>query len=184
VAITYDSIERSGNVVTVKVTSDLADPYYHWYVEGSWVGMTRTGRITLTLEDGAQEFIVCQDTTSESYDPVANAPAGYPSRRTLVWTASADSDTDHYRVEQNKDAAGWEELGTVADDGRWEFRYVTGRLTDLSSYQFRIVPVDAAGNDGSATTFDAETIVRRPDAVDFDVTFNSPATTVTFSEAA
>lgn len=182
-AITYDNTVSVGNLVIWHVTSSLSDAYYHWYLEGSWLGVTRTGEFSLVVEDGEQAYIVCQDTTDPAYDPIANAPSGYPARRTLSWVASADSDIDYYRVEQNKDAGGWTSLGTVQDDGSWYYSFTTARLADLSSYQFRVVPVDEAGNDGTAITWSADTIVRRPDAVDFDVTFNSPATTVTFSEA-
>jgi len=183
VAITYDSVSSIGNLVIWQVTSSLSDPYYHWYLEGAWLGVTRVGQFSLVVEDGEQAWLVCQDTEDSGYDPIANAPEGYPARRTIGWVASADSDVDYYRVEQNKDGGGWTVLGSLKDDGSWFYTFVTARLVDLASYQFRVVPVDVAGNDGTPMTRDAEIIVRRPDAVAFTAALNSPATTVTWSEA-
>ena len=182
-AVTYDSIERTGSVVTIRVTSSLSDPYYHWYIEGAWVGMTRVGEISVSLRDGEQDFVVCQDTTDPDYDAVASAPAGYPARRTLAWIASTDADVAHYRVEESKNGGGWAELGTVRDDGSWMYTYVTGRLDDLATYQWRVWPVDRAGNDGSPVELESENIVRRPDAPAYAVSFSPGALTVTVSSA-
>ena len=183
-AITAYSTTRVGRMTVVTVTSDLAGTiYYHWYVDGSWVGSSSVAYWMFTLETSDQVEIVCQDTTDAEYDPVANAPAGWPATKTLFWVASADTDVDHYLVEQQKDAEGWVELGTIEDDGSWWYTLRTPRLTDLASYQWRITPYDRTGNAGTATTIGPETCVRRPDAPDFAVAYSGATERVTFSEA-
>lgn len=182
-AITWLASERTANIVTLRVSSSLSDPYYHWYLEGAWLGVTRVGEFSLVVDVGEQLFVQCLDTTDPAFDPVANAPEGYPARRTLVWTASADADIDYYRIEQSQDGGDWTELALVSDDGSWYYRYLTARLEDLATYQWRITPVDTAGNDGTAIARPAEKVIRRPDAVAFAITFNAGATTVTFAEA-
>ena len=90
----------------------------------------------------------------------------------------------YYRVEQKLGAGDWETLRIVPQVAdQWAYSLLTDRLDDLSSYTWRVIPVDAAGNDGTAITIGAELIVRTPDAPDFTATFDSGTTKVTFDEA-
>ena len=183
-AITSYTATRFRDRVTVTVTSDLSGTiYYHWYVDGAYTGRTEIPSKSFYLPSGDQARIVCNDTTDDDYDAIANAPEDWPARRTLYWTRPDDSDVDKYMVEQQKDGGAWSVLGYVTDDGSWSYSYLTPRLDDLSDYTWRITPIDTAGNEGTAITIGAERIVRRPDAPDFNVTFNAGALTVTFSEA-
>ena len=61
---------------------------------------------------------------------------------------------------------------------------LTPRLDDLSTYTWRVIPVNTAGNDGTALTIGPELIVRTPDAPNIEIVFDSGTTRVTFSEAA
>ena len=111
--------------------------------------------------------------------------SGYPARKTLWWVRSLATDVDHYRIDQQEDGGAWEMIGRVWPVlGQWSYRHTTDRLTDLATYSWRILPVDAAGNVcASPLEIGPEKAVRTPDAPDFDATFNAVGTTVTFSAA-
>ncbi len=185
-AITSYNAVRIGQITTVTVTSDLEGTiYYHWFVDGVHVGATTSPQYTLLVEAGGQVRIEAIDTNDAAYDWVANAPAGWPARKLLWWIRSLDSDVASYRVEQNRDAAGWTELVTIDhDEDQWSYQHLTDRLDDLIAYQWRVLPIDAAGNAGTPLSLGSETVVRTPDAPAFTITFDQGTTTVTFAAAA
>lgn len=176
---------RSGNTTRVTVTSDLTGAiYFHWYMDGAYLGFTTSPFRDFVLERNEMVRIEVLDTNDVNFDPVANAPGGYPARRTLVWTRSLDAGIYQYRVEQRKDGGAWVELGYVLDDpAKWLFRFLTPRLDDLALYEWRVVPMDLPGNDGTAVALQAEKVVRTPDAPRFTITLDD-TTEVLFEEAA
>lgn len=180
------AVTRLGNVTEVTVTTQLLEAVtYHWYLDGVYMGATTGPTFSFFVEDDEQAVIEVIDDPGNDFDPILQAPAHYPARYTLWWIRSLDSDVDHYRVEQNKDAGGWETLELVPhDDDRWDYWVLTGRLTDLSTYQWRVYPVDAAGNDGTVLTLQGGKCVRTPDAVNFTATFDDGTTKITFFAAA
>ena len=184
-AITGYSQVRSGNVTTVTATSDLTGTvYFNWYVDGAFVSVTTTPTMSFSLEPGEQVRIEALDTNDQDFDPVANAPAGWPARRTIWFVRSVDADVVKYRVEQRKGAGAYSNIGIVpqTDDG-WFFSLVSPRLDDLSTYDWKVIPIDRAGNDGTAVSIGPELVVRTPDAPRFSATFNPGATTVTLAAA-
>lgn len=184
-AITAYSQVRVGSTTTVTVTSDLTGViYYHWYVDGAYVGMTLLPTRTFQLEPGEQVRIEANDTNDVDYDPVANAPHGAPARRSLWFVRSVDDDVAEYNIEQQQDGGAFTQIATVPhDDQRWAYSVLTDRLDDLSDYGWRAIAVDDAGNEGSALTLGSETVVRTPDAPDFAISFDSGTSRVTFSSA-
>lgn len=185
--------------------------HFHWYIDGELVASTTSSRYSFYLPSGDQVRVDVLDTVDPDFDAVANAPAGYPARRELFWTRNTRSDPvlrttrlgpsgsiprlgdeseitpfvalSHYRLEQQKDGGGWTVLARVREKiGVWEHRYRTARLTDLSTYSWRIVPVDINGNDGTVLTIGPEKIVRTPDAPNFTVAFNDGTQKATFAE--
>lgn len=184
-AITAYSQVRSGNVTTVTVASSLTGTvYFNWYVDGAFVGTTTTPTMSFSLEPGDQVRIDVVDTNDQDLDPVANAPAGWPARRTVWWVRSIDADVVKYRVEQRKGAGAWSTIGVVQHDAlTWSYSLMSPRLDDLSTYEWRVIPIDAAGNDGTASSIGPELIVRTPDAPRFSATFNAGPTTVTLAAA-
>jgi len=79
-------------------------------------------------------------------------------------------------------AFAWETIGIVPhDDAQWVYSLLSPRLDDLADAEFRVVPVDKAGNDGTALALSSERVVRTPDGPDFTVTFDSGTTKVTFA---
>ena len=186
-AIASYSQSRVGDLTTITVVSDLlpAAVYYHWYVDGWYVGPSGGPAYSLHSQPGDQVRIVCQDTTDPDYDAAANTPAGWPARRTLWWVRATDLDLDYYRVEQKLGAGAFTTIGRVSPRPQdWSLSLLTPRLTDLGVYTWRITPVDKAGNEGTAITIGPETIVRTPEAPDFTVSFDPATTRVTFSAAA
>ena len=85
-------------------------------------------------------------------------------------------------MDQNKASGGWSEIGRVPhNDALWTYSLFSPRLDDLTGYEWRVVPVDQAGNDGTSTDFASETIVRTPDAPDFDMSYDEGTDKITFS---
>ena len=182
--VTAYNVTRLGNLSVVEVTSDLAGSiWFFWYLDGCYVARTTAPTYTFEIPTGDQARVECLDSNDAEFDPVANAPDAYPPRRSLWWVRSVEA-VDHYRLEQNADGAGWSIMARVwPRPGQWDFSYLTGRLTDLASYQWRVVPVDAAGNDGTPLELDAHTVVRTPDAPAFAIAFDEDTTEVTISAA-
>jgi len=180
------SQRREGNVTTVTVTTSLGGTvYYHWFLDGVWVGQTTTNYRSFGLAADEQARIECVPSHDAYFDWAAHSPATPAARVLLWWIRSSDTGVKQYKVEQQKDAGDWTTIATVAhQDDQWDYRLTTPRLDDLGSYAWRITPVDAAGNEGSATALDARTIVRTPDAPNFAIAFDDGTTKVTFSEAA
>lgn len=170
--------------MTVTVTSSLTGTvWYHWYLDGVWAGATLVGVRTFCLPAGTQARLAVLDTNDIDFDYNENNPEPYPARRILWWVRSLDTDVDHYRVEQRIDAGDWAAVATVPRDREaWSYQWTTDRLTDLSAYEWRVIPVDRAGNDGTAVATQAETIVRKPDGVTFTVALEETGA-VTVTEA-
>jgi len=186
-SITSETATRENNTTTVVVTSDLSAPvYFFWYVDGAYVGRTTVGRNGFALEQADQVRISVLDSNDPDFDAIANAPDGFPARRTLIWNRSIDTDTTYYRVEQQRAAEGYEQIGIVnADPNTWQYRYLSPRLDDLTSYDWKITPVDSLEVDGTPIAIGPELIVRNPDAVEFSVTIYTTGgggTQLTFAE--
>ena len=183
--ITAYAQTKSRSYTTVTVTSDLSGTvFYLWYKDGAFVARTSSPSYTFVLETGDQARIECVDTNDGDADPILLAPEGYPARRTIYWIRSVATDVDYYLVQQKKDAGDWTTVARIPhDDSLWSYSWMSGRLDDLATYQFQIIPVDLAGNQGTALELNAEKIVRTPNAPDFDISFDADTDKVTFSEA-
>jgi len=179
------TVTTVGDTTTVTVASTLTPPvYYFWYLDGQYLGMTEEATRAFNLLAGEQARIDVLDSTDEDFDPYANAPAAYPSRKTIFWIRSPATDVDYYRVEQQADGGEWETVETIpADPDAWSYSSLTERLDDLTTYAWRIIPVDVVGNDGTPLAFAAELIVRIPDAPAFAVTIDPDTSKITFAEA-
>jgi hypothetical protein len=105
---------------------------------------------------------------------------GYPAYSILSWTL--DDDVSLYRIEEY-DGAAWNEVATVSPDRTSSFQsWQSETLDDLSTTQYRVLGIDAAGNEGTPTTFTVF-MVRHPDAPDVEMTFNTSPRTVTIAAA-
>ena len=174
-----------GQTTLIEVSSDLTPPvWFHWYLDGVFQATTTVGEFWISLEPGVQARLEVIDSTDPDFDPLANCPAAYPATRSLWWIRSLAADLDRYRVEQQQDGGDWTTVATVLKkDNQWHYHIESGRLVDLATYAFRIVPIDAAGNDGTAQSLSSRRIVRTPAAPDFSLTFNEGPTTITIGAA-
>ncbi len=183
-SITAYHIKRVGTSTLVTVDSDLSSPiFYHWYQDGQFVEMTRDNTKGFFLVPGSHSRIEVNDTNDADYDSLGNAPAGYPGSRLLGWCRSVAADVKKYKIEQRVDGGDWTQVAMLRHENRkWYYTWRTGFLTDLSEYEWRIIPIDAFGNEGTALTFTAEKIVRLPDAPNFRNTYNESTDKLTFIE--
>ena len=179
--ITSYTTSRSGNTTRVTVISSLSGlVYYFWYQDGAYVATTTIPHMAFVLQAGQQAKIVCIDQNTST--PPA-APDGYPARRKLFWIRAAGS-IARYRVDQQENGGAWSTLGYVTPKyNQWSYSFTTPTLDDLATYNWRIVPLDSAGNAGTPLTIATETIVRTPDSPDFSISYNPSTSKVTFGAA-
>lgn len=183
-SITSIETVRTKNTNVVSAVSSLAGAAFYWYVDGQFVGSTSGGVRSFVTAAGEQSQVDVLDSIDPAFDPVANTPAVYPSRRTLSWIRSMDAGAARYRVEQSVSGGAYTTLGFVAHDPRrWSYAFLTPQLSDLTLYAWRVVPIDRAGNDMTAVGLGTEMIVRRPDAPNFAIAFNAGTTKVTIAGA-
>lgn len=183
-AITSYAQERAGSVTRVTVVSDLIGlVFYHWYVDGAYAATTTAPYHTFTLEVGEQVRIEALDTNDEAFDPIENAPAGYPARVSLWWTRSESLDAVKYRVREVSPLAGvYAEIAAPAN--QWSFSTLSPRLTDGALYIWQVDPIDAAGNVGTAIELiPFASFLRTPDAPRFSATYSAGTQRVTFAAA-
>lgn len=185
-AITSIVQQRQEGRTAVHATSDLpGSVYFHWYRDGTYVGMTRSNVQVFALRDGQRARIAVIDTDDPAFDPEASPPCQPGAFQLLQWRRSLDANVAYYCVSQQKDGADWETIGTVEHEQEadpWSYSYVAGPLDDLSIYSWRVTPVDTDGKEGTPKDFVATKIVRVPDAPRFVVAYNEETAKVTFSE--
>lgn len=184
--ITSTTTTRSLNATTVTVVSDLSGLiHYHWYIDGAFAGKTTNAARMFFLAPEDQVRIDVLDTTDPDFDSIANAPSGYPARRSLWWIRSTSADIARYRVEQQREAEGYVPIAEVVQTSTaWSFSVLSPRLDDLTTYDWRVVPIDVAGNEGTPLAIGPEPVVRRPDSPAFSIAFDGGTTRVTFDAAA
>lgn len=134
-------------------TSNLTDPTFYIYVNGEYVTQTRETFYDLTIGINTQiQFDVL--------DVVNDLPAEFfPGTVTLRWDGTPDATS--FRIEQYVVDEWIAKQVVIADDAR-VFHYTSELLDDSEVHQFRIVPIDDQGRDGTILEFEAE-MCRYPD---------------------
>jgi len=175
---------RFGNITQVTASSGLTGTvYYHWYVDGEHVARTTAPRYSFFFDTAEQRRIDVKATNNADYDGVLNAPLGYPVYRTIYWIRSVDTDVIRYKIQMQKDSGDWNTIGYAPHkDETWEYEFKSPALTDLSTYNFRVYPIDKAKNDGTVITLGAEKVVRTPDAPNFTLAYDADTDKMTFTE--
>jgi hypothetical protein len=183
-SVSYQII-RIGETTQVTVTALLPNVvWYCWYVDGAYVGKTSGPTKSFQVPAGEQFRLEVVPADQADFDPIANAPAGYPSRRTLWWVRSLSIDAANYRIDQREGAGDWTTIALVPQEaGKWDYSVITDRLEDLTEYTWRIVALDAAGNEADPLVIGPETIVRTPDATNFTAEFEAETQTIEFADA-
>lgn len=190
VELTQLTQTQFGNLVQVTAVnpSGGSDWFYYWFVDGQCVGRTAGPEFSFRLDDDDAVELSCRASTSADYELAAIAPDAFPARRTLEWTAAdaGDDDVSLYRVQQATGAStpgsgDWETLADVPRRGQWRYLYLSERLSDLTWYWWRVLPVDVSGNAGTALVIGPEYVVRRPEKQDFSMTFDDATQRVTIA---
>jgi hypothetical protein len=134
-------------------TSDLPDPIFYIYVNGEYVTQTRETFYDVTIG-------INQQVQFDVLDVVDDLPDEYfPGAVTLRWDGTPDATS--FRIEQYVGSEWIAKHVVIADDSRI-FHYESELLDDSEVHQFRIVPVDDQGRDGTILEFEAE-MCRYPD---------------------
>jgi len=183
-AITNLTAKRLGKFeVQVTATSSLTGAvYYYWFLDGLFIGVTEVNTRTVYLQDAAQAKLAVVDSNTQVNDPSTLVPEMWPGRRELWFVRSTGA--DHYLLEQQKNGGEWEQVCSHwPNTDQWDYTIQLASLEDLATYVWRIVPVDAAGNRGSARVLESERIVRAPDAPNYTISFDPGTANVTFSSA-
>ena len=179
--ITGYTTTRHGNLTIVTATSDLAPPpiFYHWFLDGAFAASTQSSQYSFALDENEQARIEALDTLDPDFDPITDpsVPDTFAARWSIWWVRSTSGDVAEYRVEERVDTGGgfgaFVSIGTIVhQDERWTYQLLTGRLIDLATYEWRVIPVDLAGNDGTPITPDQEQILRIPDSPNFTIFFD------------
>lgn len=169
----YDPEQIGRWSIRLRWSSDQDDPTFYIYRDGTLVATTKATEWTFTLESGDIPVIEVLD------DADATPATVYPSRFTLSWYAVTD--TDYYRIDEYV-GGEWLVCAKLTDDGAGYFKWVTRVLQDATTHQFRVVAVDAAGNESTATTMTA-LMVRHPDPPDVTYSYDSGTGKVTVAAA-
>jgi hypothetical protein len=184
-AASYVVTRAAGSIL---VTVPNGSAYYWWYLDGLYWGRTETPQLRLWLPEGDEAVVYCEANDDADWDWIANAPDGWPARRTVWFVRSVDDDVAEYVCqyatgESEPAEEDWTTFARVPQRD-WTHRVATDRLADLTWHWLRVVPYDRAGNAGTARrTHRKEYIVRTPDMPDVTVAFDDGTQRITVDAA-
>lgn len=178
-------IAVSGQFCRVVVSSNLRKRrIYHWYVNGRYAGSSHGNSRVFRCPPGRQINVLARPRRRSSYPAGDRLPVAYSGELTLEWIRSPDEDVACYRVEYRSPpgSGDWVGFGRLTADDRWDYRITTPQLDDDAEYEFRVIPVDTAGNAGTPLELGTERVVRYPNVTAADVTWDPGTTKFTFDE--
>jgi len=159
--VTYNGWKSPGaGLQTLSWESDLSDPIFQIFRGGELVATTTASSWTFSVQPGEQITVGVTDDGSNL--------TTYPDRITLHWYVATDA--THYRVEQQI-GGEWIEQATIRTKGEATLAWQSGQLADSQTHTFRVIPISAAGNEGSAREFSG-LLVRIPDAPAGTIKYN------------
>jgi hypothetical protein len=155
------------NMYRVTWSSDQVAPVYTIRVAGEIVSVQSVAE--WTMPGGA---------VLDVQDVAGGTPAdAHPPYLDLYWLPV--SDAVKYRIEEDTGSSTWVARKTIAaDPSRSFYVHRTGTLADETTHAWRVVPIDAAGNDGTPATFSA-LMVRNPDVPDQEFAYDAGTGVVT-----
>lgn len=151
-------------------TSSLGSPVYSIYRDGLLIGTTASESMRLYVAPGEQPHI-------EVLDAGGGLVYSAPGRVWLSWYP--DTSAAHYLIEQAP-AGVFSFVATVTESGLGYYRFLTTWLADGYDGQWRITPVDAAGNEGTPLAF-VVVQVRHPDVPSVSYTYDPVTAKVTIN---
>jgi hypothetical protein len=128
---------------------------YRIYIDGVLVSTQVGATYDIRIGSNQNPMIEVLDTTTAIPSPA------FPGYLELGWVL--DANAAQYRIDQMNNNGQWVTQATMNADSTsaWQ-EYTTPVLTDQATAQWRIVPIDAAGNAGTPVAFMA-LMVRYPD---------------------
>ena len=150
-----------------KVTwaSDQASPTFYVWVNGLFAYATQLLAGLFTVAPGTQLNL-------EIYDNPADSPVAAYSGQINLFLYGVEG-AAKYSIEEQV-AGNWLTRYTQPENGGWAYNWKSRYLEDCQTHNFRITPIDAAGNPGTPVTT-ASYIVRHPDIPAQNFSYN-PAT--------
>jgi hypothetical protein len=178
-SVTYDAIIQVDDFnVSVQGHSDVTAPvtlrmFQNGIKVGEYESLDGYFAFTVNIMPGDSDSF-------EVLDKSCSIPAlAFPGRATLNWRAKTDA--NKYRIEEYVSAA-WTERITINSNGSGSYVWTSRYLEDVTTHQFRIIPIDASGNDGTALTFSMY-LARVPDVPLVTYTYDSGTGKVTIAAA-
>lgn len=161
----------SEELVRLTWTSDETTPTFYIYRDGELIETTQSYETTVVIEEGESPIFEVLD--SDLVSPVS----GYPGQHEICWWAATSA--EKYRIDEYVDSA-WVQRDEVIDEGQPFFSWTTRPLEDVTTHTFRVVPVGANGNDGTAQTYSIY-MVRYPDPPEVSMTYSAVTRKVTIA---
>jgi len=185
-AVLTVTLRRAGARALVSVTTNLSGSvYYHWYVNGRWIGVTQRPQHWFHVQDERRQIeIECVATKWSRFDHELHRPLQYHGHPLVSWIRSASTDVAHYLAQYRQDAGEWTTFQQVRHvAGRWQYRVTAPLLADGSAYEFRVVPVNTSAVAGTPIVLDTVTVVRTPPVTAYVCTYDEDTDRVTFDAA-
>lgn len=168
-----ETTQLSDTTVRVRWTSSLGTPSYRLFQDGALITTTELEEFTFSLELGHNSFI-------EILDDVTAIPAEvFTGYAILGWHASGTATA--YRMEE-KIASVWTPRQTIESDGQGYFNWRSRWLEDVTTHEFRVVPIAASGAEGTPLPLSIP-IRRHPDIPDVSMVYASGTGKVTLAAA-
>lgn len=175
-SVTYTISQNSPLSFLVKFTSDQTPPVtFSIYLSGNLVSTitssTGSGSASFTVGSNESPFLEVLDYSGLPH------PA-FPGKFSLHWREWAGA--SEYLVQQYIGST-WTTVATVPDSPNSEsYTYTTGWLSDETTYQFQVIAVDAAGNQGTPLGF-TFTEIRNPNPPSVSYAYASNVLTISAS---
>lgn len=177
--VTFEEPEEIGASLyrlrwTSDQTIDESNPY-RVFMDGIEVSRQVTETFDVQSDANFQPVIEVLDNASDQPTPA------FPGYLVLGWKNVAEA--AEYRIEKYNGST-WDEVATVAVDETNDWQtFGTGLIDDETTHQYRVIPIDTPGNDGTALSFTV-LMVRYPDVPDVDFVYDgSGPKTVTIDAA-
>lgn len=177
-AVTYSKIERiDATAFRLRFTSDRTPPVsFRVFFQGRLISSITSsgsqGEVVLSVPVGDNPFVEVLD------KPCSLPTIAFPGRVTLNWLSVTGASS--YRVEELVSGT-WTLRQTLLSHGGTAYTWGSRWLEDSTTHQFRVIPVDSGGNQGTALSF-SFLMVRHPDTPDVRYEYNQGSQTITIAE--
>lgn len=157
-------------------SSDLGGtPTFFVYLDGELVNTTESTSMRFYAAPGTESGEPGEQPMIQVLDAAGEPTYAAPGRFWLSWYP--DADAEYYLVEEAPKGV-FSEIKRVTESGLGFYRCLTRWLWDGYDGQFRVTPVDAAGNAGAALVF-VVTQVRHPDVPKVSYSYDPDTAKVT-----